>query len=128
MELYRVATELGIPNVEDSGGLRYTMSMMQLNRWAAFRSIENFGSEREDYRAGIIAAAVTNGISALAAGFAGKSNVNYIRPDDFFMTNEERQRRDEVEAAAIATAKTVTPADWKGWKSALKAAGRKRET
>ena len=55
--------------------LENRLSARELSEWMAYYSIEPFGTQREDYRAGLIAATVAN-----CAG-AGKKKA--LQPTDF---------------------------------------------
>lgn len=56
--------------------LENRMSARELSEWMAYYAIEPFGEQREDYRAGLLAATVAN---CAGAGKKGKA----LQPTDF---------------------------------------------
>ena len=56
--------------------LENSMSARELSEWMAYYAIEPFGEQRDDYRAGLIAATVAN---CAGAGKKGKA----LQPTDF---------------------------------------------
>lgn len=122
LSFYRLAANLGIWDVEGENGLvNYPGSLDQLKTWLAYYQLEPFGEERDDLRAGIISAAVTNGILSIAAGMAGKSNYTSVSPLDFMPLNKMGKEESKSKELTIEEKR----AQWKAGKERLKARLRK---
>ncbi len=116
---------MGIFNVEGEGGLFYSSgSWDQLKTWLAYYQLEPFGEERDDLRAGIVAAAVTNGILSIAAGMAGKTNYQSVSPLDFMPLSKMGKKGEESGRPTELTLKEQQ-VQWRAMKSNMKARLRK---
>ena len=88
----------------NADALLASLSARQITEWLAFAALEPFGPHREDQRAGVIAAAVTNSRFGRKAGDAAKV------PADFFPVLRDdgvkpRQSWQSMQATLIAYTK-----------------------
>lgn len=81
---FRLALAMGEPDV---GRLQTSITSAQFAEWLAFYAVEPFGPAREDYRAGVVAAA-TNGTLPRKA-----TKTRPILPLDWFPELKPRRKR-----------------------------------
>ena len=85
------------------------MSYRQLRYWAAFATLEPFGSEHEDMRIGVLTALTAN------VNRDAKRTPTPYRPQDFFPTLDRRQHGGRGRRVPI-----TDPAEWAKTKSQAK--------
>lgn len=78
------------------------MTAAQLQEWITYFELEPWGGARDDYRSGLVAAAVVN-----AAPFRGKG-AKAFTPSDFFPELSTKPRRAQTPADMLEVARAMT--------------------
>lgn len=89
--MFRLALALGRTVAE----LEQTMSGQELTEWIAYDSLEPFGDQRADLRAGIVAATMAN---------CHRSRGDSFKPQDFMPFVEKRNASPEEAMQALRAA------------------------